>query len=1255
MRDNVITRLRAYSTATLLAFAMGGITSADTYIWTGADKFDGSDFSKITNWELKDGGIGSPFVGTLVDGHELLIDTTVPKVNGYANDRHNPTLYSEFYNFVNGAKLIVDDRLTELLIDDVFTGINLGSDTELHVSNGARIRSTSGVSGPIIGYQTGDKSAKAYINSNGSITATDLIVALTDPSGFKHSIAEVFVSGTFSGIALSETLSIGMSAHDSSINDATSKTFGVVTVENNAYVNVVNGADTGTIYVGQGTSGRLNVNDATVNTNIMCVGSGHFPTTINNSRTSGELVIDGILSDVRTDHLNVGENTRGSVTVSNQATLRADNLTIGLNRGHGIVRVESGGKLIMEPDFIGILSIGQEGSLDTSKLILTDQNTRMEVSNEVQTVFVGQASNAEWLVQDGATFARLHEGSTPADYYFGIKGSANNQRGFADLIVEGDGSRWEDATGRIRLGFGLAADGTTKNVGGLFVKDGGYLNADIIDAGTRLSNQYGQGNISIAGDGTKVIANTISVQGDRSNIYLTNGGDANMGTLNVDSESAHYVYSWNNGVVANATIEDQGSVLKLGSAYIGIDHAGAMYVTNEGVVRATGKFHVGMGESFDVSTSALLRADNNAYVRAVGGFEVAGGDSRHAEVQVLGGSYLTANGDIRLGIGSDSYGKLTVEGMGQATLTDSYGTFAHSRIFSSDDIITGVSIGSSGDIHVGDHGEIAVKSIFLQQSAGGTSEMVVDGENAAVYSNGTLHVGSFGDAQLTIREGKVSTNALIFANDGSARGRVTIIGKDSELIVYNGLNMINQYEARLDLYHSGQLILLDDLIANDSSIVNIFGGQLNARDIHLEPDTNPINWQTGTIALSSDQALYEGSTLDVLTYHYDSATDTSYNKLGAGKILYVGGELSMSKQLTIDGGTLIIDQFDSHAGLPLLELKKGKFGFYHSGSIGDGSPLGNRLMMNEDVHIVAGGPLTNNGWIGGSGVISDEIPTNLPSNPSASFFINEAEGVVHLDQDDHLFISMDGAVNNGTIEIFNARLTLDSSLLNNGHITGLNTYLRTTSIDNYGQMNYADTQHTLFGDITNNIDGTITVTRDARLTIHDDFDNQGELRISNDASVVIFGQFTGTGSITGGGTTYIEGELAPGNSPGLMDITGDIVLSDDANAQMELAGNIIGDEYDALTINGDLSLDGTLELLLIDGFNPLAGDAFQLFEATNIEGQFASLLLPTLIGNLSWDTTQLNTQGLISVIPEPTSLLLFTSFASLLTIRRRSA
>ncbi len=99
---------------------------------------------------------------------------------------------------------------------------------------------------------------------------------------------------------------------------------------------------------------------------------------------------------------------------------------------------------------------------------------------------------------------------------------------------------------------------------------------------------------------------------------------------------------------------------------------------------------------------------------------------------------------------------------------------------------------------------------------------------------------------------------------------------------------------------------------------------------------------------------------------------------------------------------------------------------------------------------------------------------------------------------------------------------------------------------------------------------------------------------------------------------------------------------------MELSGLVAGDEYDRLEITGTASLDGTLELLLFDGFSTARGDFFDLLIAQTIVGEFDSLAGTALPGSLSWKIDYLlDPAGMdmlrVSAVPIPNAVLLFAS------------
>ncbi len=81
---------------------------------------------------------------------------------------------------------------------------------------------------------------------------------------------------------------------------------------------------------------------------------------------------------------------------------------------------------------------------------------------------------------------------------------------------------------------------------------------------------------------------------------------------------------------------------------------------------------------------------------------------------------------------------------------------------------------------------------------------------------------------------------------------------------------------------------------------------------------------------------------------------------------------------------------------------------------------------------------------------------------------------------------------------------------------------------------------------------------------------------------------------------------------------------------MELAGLLPGTQYDHLDVGGSLTICGTLNVVLLDGFTPALGQSFDILDWGAVAGTFATLSLPTLPG-LTWDTTQLYTAGVLKV------------------------
>jgi hypothetical protein len=141
-----------------------------------------------------------------------------------------------------------------------------------------------------------------------------------------------------------------------------------------------------------------------------------------------------------------------------------------------------------------------------------------------------------------------------------------------------------------------------------------------------------------------------------------------------------------------------------------------------------------------------------------------------------------------------------------------------------------------------------------------------------------------------------------------------------------------------------------------------------------------------------------------------------------------------------------------------------------------------------------------------------------------------------------------------------------------------------------------------------------------------------------------------------GGILTLDGivDIASGNincGGGVAQV--DAALNIQLNADMSIlsgAFTIPLGSYYGLSIDG-----GSLDVTLPSGFLPANGEQFQLLytsQGASITGAFNSVELPSLPDGETWDTSDLYTTGIISVVPEPTSAGLM-SFSGMLLLRRR--
>jgi CSLREA domain-containing protein len=316
--------------------------------------------------------------------------------------------------------------------------------------------------------------------------------------------------------------------------------------------------------------------------------------------------------------------------------------------------------------------------------------------------------------------------------------------------------------------------------------------------------------------------------------------------------------------------------------------------------------------------------------------------------------------------------------------------------------------------------------------------------------------------------------------------------------------------------------------------------------------------------------------------------------------------IANTKLFTVNGGTFNMNAGTNLSGSGTLQVSSGSV-FSANSTVTVPSSL---------TFALSSGTLQGTGDV----VINGTFNWTSGTITGAGDFINN--GTLSINSGGAKYLNGRKLTNNGTVNLNNSFYTYNSAVISN-QAGGL--------FDIRG--NYTVGKNDASSPVFNNA-GTLQMSSGVIATIGFPLNNSNILDIQTGTLDLAGYTFTNTGTLTGNGrlnvfgaTVNNNGTVSPGASAGKLSITGDFPQSSVALLDIEIGGTTVQTQYDQLAINGEASLDGTLNVTLINSFAPSAGDSFQVVTYTSlnaINNRFTTLNLPSLPAGLQWDPVAYN-------------------------------
>ena len=744
------------------------------------------------------------------------------------------------------------------------------------------------------------------------------------------------------------------------------------------------------------------------------------------------------------------------------------------------------------------------------------------------------------------------------------------------------------------------------------------------------NNGTGEGFVNVLGAGSQWTTPALEV------------GNAGRGTMTVSNAgrvtSTSGALGDGTGAVGFVTVAGAGSAWEVGSQFdVGDFGSGTLTVSTGGRVEGSSSMVIadedqssgqvtitGAGSEVAINSSLTLGDAGAGRLDITDGGAFSSGLAATLGIQPTGSGVMSVSG-----AGSRfSASSLIVASQGGASVTVSDGAEVDLPLVLDINDPAGSSVGEftldGGSVFVGStftndgvfnfhDGLLQVEGPFRPQSV--ASGYVIDGQDVDdlptldLVSQGTpttnittLTVGDQRRGELRVRQARsVTVDAVQIGADAGSEGTV-VLDASSTLTATTTVSVGGTIGALggaglLEVKASSRVIA-ETLRVFSDGVVRLDGGDLQFDTLSLSSGAE-FDWVSGDIILT-DNFFLSPSNLPILLGPNGALTPG--RQLAAGG----GSTLTVATPVTVDGGELI-------------------------------GGITNDSAITVDSGLVAGS-VTNNGLIFLGGLSTARMQTSVVNNGTISG-AGRIENAVQNNTDGQISVTVGEKLvllstldNSGHVSVIGGELQADGAVTNaatTGLISARDAILRFNGgVTNDGGVAFSNGTVDVYGDITQNVGGRITVSNGGIANFYDDVtidagaaDVQATAIGATVSRVVFFGDYNG--GVTGGGQAFIEGDHRPGDSPGVVQFGGDVAYGFFSTLEIEIGGTTPGTEYDRVEVDGVAQIDGKLRVELIDlgggVYEPKLGDSFG-FLASNggAGGIWHTLDLPELAPGLEW-------------------------------------